>query len=117
MHTAVLWVSCLVGASVVAPAVAEELDRVVIGLNYRVSDGEHGEMAQAARLRLADGKVLVRYPDARTEWVAAARLVAQPQPVSTDAGPYLFVAAALACLLDERACMRARAEPRQETAR
>lgn len=115
MHAAVLLVSCLVGASFVATAVAEELHRVVTGLNYRVSDGERGEIAQAARVRLADGKVLVRYPDAKTEWVAAARLAAQPQPVSTDAGPYLFVAAALACLLDERACMRA--EPREDTGR
>lgn len=104
MRTAASLLSCLAAACFVASAAAEDPDRVVAGLNYRVADGVDAELAQAVRVRPGTGKVLVRYSNARTEWVDAARLVAQPQSLATDAGPYLFVAAALACLLDRGGC-------------
>ena len=105
MRTAALTLSCLVATFAAAPATAEDVNRVVAGLNYSVSGG-HVAIAQAVRVRRGTGTVLVRYPDARTEWVDAARLVSQAQPVSSDTGPYLFVVAALACLLDENGCVR-----------
>lgn len=93
-------------ACIGSPALAEEVDRVVAGLNYRVADGGSHLLAQAVRVRRDTGAVLVRYANAQTAWVDASRLSAYRQPVSTDAGPYLFVAAALACLLDEQRCVR-----------
>jgi len=106
MRTAALMLSCLVGAFVVAPAAAEDFHRVVAGLNYRIAQGAHGKLAQAVRSSPNTGKILVRYANAQTEWVDAQRLSAQPQPLATEAGPYLFVAAALACLLDTSGCAR-----------
>jgi len=106
MRTAALMLSCLVGAFVVAPATAEDFHHVVAGLNYRIAHGAHAGLAQAVRSHPNTGKVLVRYANAETEWVDAKRLTAQPQPLATEAGPYLFVAAALACLLDKSGCAR-----------
>lgn len=106
MRMAPLTLSCLVGASLVAPAAAEDFHRVVAGLNYRVADGADAPLVQAVRLRPDTGQVLVRYANAKVEWVDAERLAALPQPVATDAGSYLFVVAALACLLDRDGCVR-----------
>ncbi|HEY0879113.1 MAG TPA: hypothetical protein VGE10_11745 [Zeimonas sp.] len=112
MRTAASMLSCLAVASFAASATAEDFHRVVAGLNYRVAGGVDAELAQAVRVRPDTGKVLVRYSNARTEWVDPARLAAQPQPLATDSGPYLFVAAALACLLDRDGCARkAAAQP------
>ncbi len=106
MRIAPLTLSCLVGASLAAPVAAEDFHRVVAGLNYRVADGADAPLVQAVRLRPDTGQVLVRYANAKVEWVDAARLAALPQPVATDAGSYLFVVAALACLLDRDGCVR-----------
>ncbi|MCD6681233.1 MAG: hypothetical protein LT102_11360 [Burkholderiaceae bacterium] len=115
MRTAALMLSCLVGAFVVAPAAAEDFHRVVAGLNYRIAHGAHGGLAQAVRSSPSTGKILVRYANTKTEWVDAQRLSAQPQPLATEAGPYLFVAAALACLLDTSGCVRAAGSPTTQT--
>lgn len=106
MRTASLALPCLLIASLAFPAAAEEFDRVVAGLNYRVTGNGGAGLVQAVRVRRDTAQVLVRHPNARTEWVDAVRLVAQPQQVATDGGPYLFVAAALACLLDPHGCVR-----------
>lgn len=98
--------SCLVCASLAAPAAAEEFHRVVAGLNYRVADVGDASLVQAVRVRPDTRQVLVRHANAKTEWVDAARLTALPQPVATDAGSYLFAVAALACLLDRNGCLR-----------
>jgi len=105
MRIVPLALSCLACASFVPPAAAEPAGRVVSGLTYRV-EGEQPGRAQAVRVRAETGKVLVRYENARTAWVDAHRLVAQPQPVAAHGGSYLFVVAALACLLDEQGCAR-----------
>lgn len=99
--------SSLVCASLVAPAAAEEFHRVVAGLNYRVADGGETSLVQAVRLRPETRQVMVRYANARTEWVDASRLASLSQPVATDAGSYLFAVAALACLLEGNGCLRA----------
>lgn len=106
MRIAALTLSCLVSAFLVAPAAAENSHGAVAGLYYRIAGSTYAGLAQAVRVRADTGKVLVRYPNAKTEWVEPERLIAQPQPLATDAGPYLFVVAALACLLDENKCVR-----------
>jgi len=106
MRIAALTLSCLVSAFLVAPAAAENSHRAVAGLHYRIAGSSNAGLAQAVRVRADARKVLVRYPNAKTEWVDAERLIAQPQPLATEAGPYLFVVAALACLLDENKCVR-----------
>jgi hypothetical protein len=104
MRTVSVLLSCLVVAFLVAPAAAEDLDRVVAGLSYRLNGGPRPGIVQVVRVRHEAGRVFVRHADGSAEWVDAKRLAARPQPIATDAGPYLFVAAALACLLDEDRC-------------
>jgi hypothetical protein len=86
------------------PLAAEPLHKVVAGLNYQVQRSASEALVQAVRVRRDTGQVLVRYTNGKTGWVDASELRAYRQPIATDAGSYLFVAAAMACLLDEHRC-------------
>ena len=87
-----------------ASAVAETAERIVAGLKYRITQSEPDELVQAVRVRRVTGEVMVRYTNGRTAWVDAAELTAYRQAIATDSGSYLFVVAALACLMDTDRC-------------
>ena len=104
MRTASVLLSAFLCAGVPAQALAGEAAKVVPGLNYQIAQDGPQVLVQAVRVRPDTGQVLIRHTNGRTAWVDASELRAHRQPVATEAGGYLFVAAAIACLMDEHRC-------------